>query len=72
VGNWFTVVGGALVAVLPQVFTSIIPLIPPPWGSILSAVMVAGLAKWHLEQPPPNTTVTHNITGEVTHGPVTK
>jgi hypothetical protein len=48
--NWITVIGGAIITVLPTI-TSVIP---PPYSELASAVLAAIVAGWHLYQPTPS------------------
>ncbi len=48
--NWITVVGGAIITILPTI-TSVIP---SPYSELASAVMAAIVAAWHLYQPAPS------------------
>jgi len=48
--NLITVVGGALLTVLPQV----IGALPAPYKDIASAVIAAAMSMWHLYQPAPS------------------
>jgi hypothetical protein len=48
--NWITVIGGAVVTILPQV----VGIIPAPYSEIASGVLAAVLAAWHLYQPSPS------------------
>ena len=49
--NWLTVVGGAVIAVLPQ----LVATVPSPYKDVVTAVLAAIVAAWHLWQPSPST-----------------
>ena len=50
--NWITVVGGAIITILPQ----IIDAVPADLKPVASAILAAILAAWHLYQPTPSAT----------------
>jgi hypothetical protein len=47
--NWITVIGGAIVTILPQILT----VVPAPYSTIASGAIAAVVAAWHLYQPAP-------------------
>lgn len=49
-GNLLTVIIGAAITVAPQV----LPAIPKPYDDVVSGILAAVVAGWHLYQPPPN------------------
>jgi hypothetical protein len=48
--NWLTVIGGAIITILPTI-TSVIPA---PYSEIASGLLAAAVAAWHLYQPAPS------------------
>jgi len=48
--NWITVIGGAVITILPQIVASV----PEADKALASAVLAAILAAWHLYQPSPS------------------
>jgi hypothetical protein len=48
--NWITVIGGAIISILPTI-TSVIP---SPYNDLASAMLAAIVAAWHLYQPTPS------------------
>jgi hypothetical protein len=52
--NWITIIGGAVITILPQ----IVSVIPGPYNALASGVLAATVAAWHLYQPTPNSAAT--------------
>jgi hypothetical protein len=50
--NWITVIGGAIITILPTI-TSVIP---SPYNELASAIAAALVASFHLYQPAPSST----------------
>jgi hypothetical protein len=52
--NWITVIGGAIITILPTITSAI----PSPYNEVASGILAAIVAAWHLYQPAPSTTPT--------------
>ncbi len=48
--NWITIIGGAVITIMPQ----IVSVIPAPYSDIASGMLAAIVAAWHLYQPTPS------------------
>jgi hypothetical protein len=49
-GNWITIIGGAMLTVLPQIVSSV----PDTYKDVATAGLAVVVALWHLYQPAPN------------------